>query len=314
MNEKELVQKFFKGRAVPRPPFIPLIGTYITKVDQISTEQLYSDSSTLFSAVLNTQQLLGYDALMMPIDITIEAEALGASINWHKDRMPSISGHLPLDQDIKITGLNTKGRLPILIETINRIVIVHGKKYPVIATLTGPLTILKQVYGEEIFKQDPKIVEKIVGNISQALIQLCKDFGEAKVDGIIINEDIDLNSFKNMELGQFYTPINNVIKYYNIFGVLRLSTDINERKDNFSDTMIGSREFILDYDKVKIKGIAVNESFWMEPFNQADLSTIWHEHKKRRLFFSTSKPIDLHIDLSKFQEKVPLLCKEETWT
>ena len=100
MNQKELVQKFFKGRVVPRPPFIPLVGTFLTRVSQGSVEDLLKDSSTLSSAIMNTQQLLGYDALTLPLDPTVEAEAFGAAISWDDQKMPAITGHLSLDEPL----------------------------------------------------------------------------------------------------------------------------------------------------------------------------------------------------------------------
>lgn len=36
MNVKDLVKNAMRGRKVPRPPFIPFIGTYLTRVTQTS--------------------------------------------------------------------------------------------------------------------------------------------------------------------------------------------------------------------------------------------------------------------------------------
>src|SRR5690625_2998302 len=116
MNNKEFIQKFFKGRAVTRPPFIPLLGTYVTKVDQINPDQLYSDPGKLVAAISNTQQLLGYDPLIFTIDSTAEAEALGARVKWKDNEMPSIQKYIATDRPVEIETIQNAGRIPVILE------------------------------------------------------------------------------------------------------------------------------------------------------------------------------------------------------
>ena len=79
-------------------------------------------------------------------------------------------------------------------ETVRRLVAVNGKDYSVIASVIGPLTILKNLYGEGVFNKDLSIIEDRVVTISQALIQLCKSFGDEKVDGIIYQRRYSIRS------------------------------------------------------------------------------------------------------------------------
>lgn len=313
MNNKEFIQKFFKGRAVTRPPFIPLLGTYITKVDQVTPEQLYSDSGNLVSAVSNTQQLLGYDPLIMPIDNTIEAEAFGAKVEWNDSKMPTIHESIAVDQPINAETIQDAGRVPVILEAIERMEKVNGREHPIIVTLTGPFTVLEQLYGEENLQElESSILEEKLEAITQSLVHLCKHFGDKKVSGILLYEDIDFKPSKVKDFKRFYTPIFNVIKYYNIFGILRVPEDTKEMEPKISDTVIGTQELLLN-NKFRTKGISVKESFWDEPFDRVNYRNLWHESKKRRLFFSTSKPLDVHIELSILQEKISFMCDQATW-
>ncbi|MCQ6282406.1 uroporphyrinogen decarboxylase family protein [Bacillus sp. EB600] len=312
MNNKELVEKLFKGRAVSRPPFLPLLGTYVTKVDQVTVEQMYLDSSSLSSAITNTQQLLGYDALLTPVDPTLEAEALGASIVWNGHEMPSVSEHVSIESSLDIQNALSKGRLPVLIETLERLVTVKGKTYPIIAVINGPLTVLKQVYGDGIFRLDQTLLLSKIEEISQFLTQLCKRLGDVNVDGILVNEEIGPDEVKMEKIGRAFTPIFNVIKFYNLFGILRIPSELETEIDPVPDVLIGSQNYVLN-NKVKTKGIALDETFWTDPLDQSAYSSIWSENKKRRLFLSTSKPLDVEISLERVQEKISLLCEEKMW-
>lgn len=315
MNQKELVQKLFKGRAVPRPPFIPLLGTYLTKVSQVSVEELWNDSSALSSAIVNTQQLLEYDALTLPIDPTVEAEAFGASVNWESGKLPDITEHLPMMTALDASDFIKRGRIPILMETVTRLVKVNGHDYPIIATVTGPLTILKNLYGDDVFNQSNESIQNKIETITQGLIQLCKSFGDEKVDGIIISEDVRLDLSMNEELSRCYKPIFNVIKYYNIFGILRVPTSmVDLNYSNLPDCLIASQALVLNSPVIKTKGVAFDESFWEQELNSTELIEIWNSNNKKRLFFSTSQPLALNLNLADLQKKVSVLCDQATWT
>ncbi|WP_338448808.1 uroporphyrinogen decarboxylase family protein [Niallia oryzisoli] len=315
MNRKEFVQKFFKGRAVSRPPFIPLLGSFLTKVNQVSVEELLNDSSTLASSIVNTQQLLGYDSLTLPIDTSVECEAFGAQLRWEDKEMPAVDSQLSLSDPLDHSDFSMKGRIPILIETVNRLVKVNGKDYSVFATVTGPLTILKNLYGEDVFSNKTEDIVDKLEVISQGLIQMIKSFGDEKVDGIIINEDLPLDVHLKDEFSQYYKPIFNVIKFYNISGILRIPPEVTtfEKIEKLPDCLIVSTALLSNASKIKTKGVAVDQSFWSQSTDPSELSEIWSKNNKRRLFLSTSHSLDLNLDLTELQEKTSLLCNEATW-
>ena len=315
MNRKEFVQKFFKGRAVSRPPFIPLLGSFLTKVNQVSVEELLKDSSTLASSIVNTQQLLGYDSLTLPIDTSVECEAFGAQLRWADKEMPVVDSQLSISEPLDHYDFVTKGRIPILMETVNRLVKVNGKEYSVFATVTGPLTILKNLYGEDVFSNTTEVIVEKLEIISQGLIQMIKSFGDEKVDGIIINEDLPLDVHLKDELNQFYKPIFNVIKFYNISGILRIPPEVEafEKIEKLPDCLIVSTTLLFNATKIKTKGVAVDQSFWSQSVDPSELPELWNKNNKRRLFLSTSHLLGLDHNLTDLQEKTALLCNDAMW-
>ncbi|MEH7225741.1 uroporphyrinogen decarboxylase family protein [Bacillus sp. JJ1566] len=312
MDKKELVQKFFKGRTVTRPPFLPLVGTYLTMVDQVSIPSILQDDNTLYSALLNTQKLLGYDAIILPLDPSLEAEAFGGIVEWKDQEMPSVK-EIPITQGLLLSDFLERGRIPVVKEVVERLVKVQGKELQIIATITGPVTILKTLYGAEC-NSDLGLMKKRAEEITQALIGLCKAFGDAKVGGILINEDL-LDSALWEECKDIFKPLFNVIKYYNIFGILRLSPEVDafESTSDLPEIVLASKEFITNASSVKTKGIALSNSNLEENLDLTQLVSLWNENKKRRLFLSSSYPLDLEINLSEIQEKTAMICDEVNW-
>ncbi|MEK5444093.1 uroporphyrinogen decarboxylase family protein [Fredinandcohnia sp. FSL W7-1320] len=311
MDKKELVQKFFKGRAVPRPPFLPLVGTYLTKVDQVSIPSILQDANTFYSALVNTQKLLGYDAIILPLDPSLEAEAFGGTVVWMDQEMPKVI-EVPFSQELLSSDFLESGRLPVVKEVVERLVKVQGKELPIIATISGPVTIIKTLYGEDI-TSDIGLMKNRASQITQEMIGLCKAFGDAKVDGILINEG-QLDSALWEECKDIYKPLFNVIKFYNIFGILRFSSDINsiESTNHLPDIVLGSQDFITN-TSVKNKGVAFLPSIWEETMDLSQLALLWKENKKRRMFLSSSQPLDIDINLTELQEKTSIICNEESW-
>jgi hypothetical protein len=290
------------------------LGTYVTKVDQVTVPSLLQDASTLYSALINTQQLLAYDALLLPIDTTLEAEALGARVEWTDRQMPTIKEHLEEHFVVDDSQFLAKGRVPVIKEVVERLVPVQGKNLPIIATMTGPFTILSKIYGEKIFSATQSLTTQLEG-VTQALVALCKTFGEAKVDGILIYEEDHIQPLLNENSSRCYRPLLNVIKFYNLFGIMRLplDSDAGSLANHLPDAAIGRKDQVVASPVVKTKGVALTASFWSEPADQEQLCALWREQKKRRLFFSTSHPLDTEMNLHELQEKASMLCDVKNW-
>jgi hypothetical protein len=67
ISSKELVKDLFYFKDLPRPPFIPWISTFAAKLEQIPVEDMLSDPGLLSTALLNSQDLFGYDAIVFSI-------------------------------------------------------------------------------------------------------------------------------------------------------------------------------------------------------------------------------------------------------
>ncbi len=214
MNLKQQFKALFRGKALERPLFIPLLGTYLGKVSQKSMQELYTDPGLLHQGLRDAQQLLKADAVITPLDEALEAEALGCQVQWDEagkrlEVKQSSGGQAP-EPEMWIR----MGRIPVFVEAVKRFAQVEGKQIPLIAAVTGPVTLTRLVYGES--GQDK------LGEVSQYVLQLIKAYAEAGADGILINEGLPLSTAADQQSWSAdYKPLINVIRYYNRFALIR---------------------------------------------------------------------------------------------
>jgi hypothetical protein len=321
MNPKELTHKTFKGREIPRPPFFPFLGTLLAKIEQKSMEECLVDPSALMTALYNARQLFGYDAITLPPDCTVEAEAFGASIHWGDLEMPEVKSYLPIEERIEYTGETwlDHARIACRLETVKRLVTVYGKSLPVIVTITGPYTVFKHIYGDEAFRDlgDVEITLRLE-TICKALMELCIQYGNLKVDGIIIYEEVEADILSGMNMSVFYKPLCNVVRFYNIPILLRMipsnpCTSINLL---FSfDGFIGvDKPHHTDLFNAKgVKGITISSDSFPHEDSGNWIRQYFKDSKKRNMCLFTSHSLDHLTNISEFRDTTEAVIAETLW-
>lgn len=328
---KELAKRTFRGRDVPRPPFIPFVGTYLTEVTGLSMREVVSEAGLLSQALDNTRQLLNHDAAVLPLDGTVEAEALGVGVRWDQDTTPVVDGHLALDEEVPFEAerfVNT-GRNAIRLEATRRFVQVHGRTTPVFATVSGPLTVWQQAYDEDVEERtlaadDPASALPGINDISQAVIAMCKAYGEIGADGIFINDgatNLSLRCFEPFET--VYKSIFNVIRFHNMPGILRLPLVTEPVPSIFnswkaSAWMDNAACLSGDVSKLDpVRGIPISNDFWASgPESDPVLEKV-HDMRSTRgfknVFIGTSGPLDRETDLQSLQENIEIIGDDSFW-
>jgi uroporphyrinogen-III decarboxylase len=198
ISSKELVRNLFRLKEIPRIPFIPWVGTFAAKLDQIPVQDMLSDPGSLSTALMNCQELFGYDAIVTVFDTSLEAEACGCEINWAEDQThsPQVVSHILSNgaslENMDIQNLEKRGRIPVYIEAIKRINIVKGKQIAILGMVTGPFTLAHQLMGdnfEEDIKKGTTEATKAITLAGSIGLKLCRTYCELGVDGIVINDE-----------------------------------------------------------------------------------------------------------------------------
>jgi uroporphyrinogen-III decarboxylase len=201
-TSKDLVKALFIGKPVSRAPFIPLLATAASRFMQVPVGELFSNPTTLANSLQSCRRLFGYDGVTVLFDPTLEAEACGCAISWAEGQPPEIAGDLcaagrDLDS-VQIQGIETRGRIPVVLEAAKRLASTMGKEVALLGVITGPATLSRQLMGDafdsaaEAFGDEFRKMIDLSGDIALALLRA---YGELKMDGIVL-ADPELVSLK----------------------------------------------------------------------------------------------------------------------
>jgi uroporphyrinogen-III decarboxylase len=195
---KDLVRDLFRLKELPRPPFIPWISSFAAQLEQISVQEMLSDPGLLSTALLNAQELFGYDVIAVGLDSSLEAEALGCEIEWPdgNDSLPTVVSH-PLSEgmsprDIEKQDFLQKGRIPVFLEAFKRISILRSKQLALMGVVTGPFTLARHLIGASFLHNPESIADadkQAINAAGSVCLRLCRKYCEAGVDVIVIADE-----------------------------------------------------------------------------------------------------------------------------
>jgi uroporphyrinogen decarboxylase len=199
LSSKELVNNLFRLREVPRLPFIPWISSFAAGLEQVSIQDMYADPGLLSTALLNAQELFGYDAITMGFDTSLEAEACGCELDWMADdsALPRVVSH-PLSegesyQDLEKQDFLQKGRIPVFLEALKRISVLRGKQVALLGVVTGPFTLARHLQGESFLvdpEHIPDVDKQAIKTSGSICLKLCRKYCETGVDVIVIADEL----------------------------------------------------------------------------------------------------------------------------
>lgn len=281
LGSKELIQLLFSSNKLPRIPVMPLVFSHACRLEQISVRRMLTDAGQLSKCLQNARELYGYDAIICPFDLTLEAEACGCAIQWKNNyELPFISSHLSWEDNVERTDfsdLAQKGRIPIVLEALRRIKEVLGKNFPVAAGIAGPLTLAERLSNIDIpagFQQNPHAMEKLLNFAANASLSLCKAFCEIQPDMIFIIDN-HLHRLESQYLSFAYSlfkPLLKVIRFYNAYAILISKSE----KGGAMDTLL----------ELKFDGLVTKAE-------NAELSHLRESVHEKNMVFGNGIPIEL---------------------
>ncbi|MEK7353022.1 MAG: uroporphyrinogen decarboxylase family protein [Chloroflexota bacterium] len=229
-SSKELVRSLFQLRELAKVPFIPWVCSFAAQLEQVEVETMLSDAGSLSRALINSQKLFGYDAIVNVFDPSLEAEACGCKVDWSQaEALPKVVSH-PLSEgakieDIDISNFEKRGRLPAILEATKRLNIIRGKEVAIIGLITGPLTLARHLKGETFvtdLNQGAEEAKKVIALAGNVGLKLCRTYCELGVDVIVIAEEM-LGQIKPNQYQAVAAPLRsiwNVARFYNVHSLL----------------------------------------------------------------------------------------------
>ena len=175
---------------------LPVLSFPAAQKMGVTVEQLVKDSDLQAQAmeIIATQtETLASVSLM---DLSVEAEAFGAQVQYFTDEVPAVVGQLVSDMDeaeaLEVPDM-TKGRAAICVEGIRKAKERITDK-PVLAGMIGPYSLAGRLMDVTeimyIGYDEPEAVHAVLEKATAYLIQYAKAMQEAGADGIVVAEPL----------------------------------------------------------------------------------------------------------------------------
>jgi MtaA/CmuA family methyltransferase len=204
MNPREAILSLFQGtRISSSPAFSGLI--HITaeglQSEGLVFHEVHKDSHKMARASASTFKLSGLPSAVVPLDMYVEAEALGGTIDFLKSRefvFPQIAKALfsstkSLNSEyFESNSLISQGRIPLVCEAIGLLKEDVGQDAVVGGMIPGPYTLLLfliepgSLFAE--MKREPRMVADALFHLSTFLSQVGTAYREAGADFITIHD------------------------------------------------------------------------------------------------------------------------------
>ncbi len=232
MTSRDRVRRFFEGASVDRMPIILHAGRYSARLQQLTYQQASADPTLLANAVQSALRLFGVDGIVLPADPTMEAEALGCAVAWEDDE-PVVVSH-PLAGEaagaaIETAGMDTRGRVGVMLEVTRRLMAVIGRDVAVIPAVTGPATLAHLLRGPEFLvdlDDAPERARQIVEGAAKVTMHIAKECLEIGTGQLVVNDPL-VGSLKKEHyqwIGNILRPLWNVADFFD--ALLLLETEV----------------------------------------------------------------------------------------
>jgi uroporphyrinogen decarboxylase len=146
----ELVLQATRLREPNRVPVVPIIGLYSMNISGFASSEILHDAEKQASSQLVCQKHYGYDGIFNVMDLTVEAQALGAHAEFPEMTFPYLKTH-PLKDPSKFESLPSldigSSRLSVFIDSIKLMASkIKGRLY-LSSYVIGPFTLAGHLLG-----------------------------------------------------------------------------------------------------------------------------------------------------------------------
>lgn len=175
---------------------LPILSFPAAQKLGVSVEQLVKDSelqARTMALIADETDTLAAVSLM---DLSVEAEAFGAKVQFFTDEVPAVVGQLVSDLDeadaLEVPDL-TKGRAATCVEGI-RLAKERIADKPVLAGMIGPYSLAGRLMDVTeimyVCYDEPEAVHAVLEKATQYLIRYAGAMKQAGADGIVIAEPL----------------------------------------------------------------------------------------------------------------------------
>lgn len=152
------------------------------------------DSNKMAQVAGSTYELFGFESAIVPFDLCVEAEAMGARVDFH----PQVDAFIQpiISRPIELPGVNTDlsisegGRVDCVARTITQLKEGVGRDIVVGAVVPGPFTLGWELFGIEAWLPlaDASLRDRILDNLARELAVVARIYVDAGADFVTVHE------------------------------------------------------------------------------------------------------------------------------
>jgi hypothetical protein len=227
---RDILKGLLQGVPSPRPLFLPIVFSHAARVENLPLRAFLGNATKISNTLRQIRPRLHSDGIACYFDPFLEAETLGATVQWETDdRPPSL--HWP--EQMKRGEFRgappapTGGRVAIAIDVIRRLKAVVRDDSLLMASVTGPMTLAalllrldpSHAFGHPGIPSDAlELAAAVVSGITSAFV-------EAGANVLFIREDF-LPALSGEEIESWFSQLAttfNIVRFYEALPVLLLT-------------------------------------------------------------------------------------------
>ena len=171
------------------------------KREGLQFHETHRDAAKMARAAASTYRVSGFGSAVVPLDLCVEAEALGATVDFREGsegaEFPRVAGFLfesveeLTTKDTKFTKVEELGRIPLVCEAIKLLKEDVGEEIVIGAWVPGPFTLLSllvETGALYLSLRKPEQVHAVLEIVTQVLASAGNAYHEAGADFLTIHE------------------------------------------------------------------------------------------------------------------------------
>ncbi len=201
MNQRQKILDLLSGKKIEgKPTFSGLIHVTSAGLESegLVFHEVHKDAKKMAQAAASTYRLAGFPSAVVPLDLYVEAEALGAEIDFRENQpyeFPSIKKALfKSTREIAVENLEivNRGRVSLVRDAIRMLKEDIGDEAVIGAWMPGPFTLMTLlVEPAKLFlemKREPEIVLSSLKQLSFLLSKVGHAYRKAGADFLTVHD------------------------------------------------------------------------------------------------------------------------------